>query len=225
MRKGNTSAGGIRAVFLDRDGVLTENIWNPATNAYESPHTLADLALCADIYAPLQALTAAGFALFIVSNQPSYAKGKTSLENIQAIAEAVEVDFRAHGVTFRQTYYCYHHPLSIVPEYSGPCACRKPSPYFLYQAAAHYGVELAQSWMIGDRGSDIECGQRAGSHTVLVTPPHAELYTSTVRPDHIALNLAAGTKLILEARNEIASSLASRDLVPGKIDLREEKLQ
>src|SRR5258708_6780204 len=78
----NDAPIGHPAVFLDRDGVLTEPIWNPATREYESPHIVADVVLCPDIFAPLQALQARGYELFIVSNQPSYAKGKTSLENI-----------------------------------------------------------------------------------------------------------------------------------------------
>src|SRR5258708_1039374 len=108
------------AVFLDRDGVLTEPLWNPATREHESPHTVDNLALCPNIFAPVQALQARGYELFIVSNQPSYAKGKTSLENIRAIADAVTEQFCVEGIAFRAQYYCYHHPHGIVPEYSGP---------------------------------------------------------------------------------------------------------
>lgn len=196
-REGNQTREGRAAVFLDRDGVLTENVFNPATSAYESAHHLADLALCANIVAPLRALTEAGFSLFIVSNQPSYAKGKTTLEAIQSIATETETLLRQQGVTFRATYYCYHHPQGIVPGYSGGCSCRKPEPFFLLQAARDYGIDLARSWMVGDRCSDVECGQRAGCSTVLITHPQSRGYQGYCSPTHAADDLASAAATIL----------------------------
>ena len=67
---------GRRAVFFDRDGVLTEPVWNPATGQHESPHSVDDLRLCPDVAGPLRQLRERGLELYIVSNQPSYAKGK-----------------------------------------------------------------------------------------------------------------------------------------------------
>ncbi len=189
--------GGRQAVFFDRDGVLTELVWNPATGEYESPHTLDDLRLCADVLAPLRRLIAHGFDLFLVSNQPSYAKGKTTLDNIQAIARAVEAQFRQAGVQFRETYYCYHHPHGIVPEYTGSCPCRKPAPYFLKLAAARYQIDLRRSWMLGDRDSDIECGQRAGCRTILINHPHSQRYQGTRQPDFTTRDVAEAVAVIL----------------------------
>lgn len=185
------------AVFLDRDGVLTEPIWNPATREYESPHTVANLVFCPDVFAPLRALHAHGYDLFIVSNQPSYAKGKTSLENIREIADAVTAQFRTAGIAFRAQYYCYHHPHGIVPEYSGPCDCRKPAPGFLLRAAADYGIDISRSWMIGDRDTDVECGQRAGCRTILIAHPHAGEHQGRSEPTDRARDLAAATARIL----------------------------
>lgn len=185
------------AIFLDRDGVLTEPIFNPQTGQYESPHALADLALCPDVFEPLRALLRVGFALFVVSNQPSHAKGKASLGNLQAIARAVEERFRAEGILFTETYYCYHHPAGIVPEYSGACVCRKPAPYFLFLAQAKYDLDLALSWMVGDRDTDIVCGQRAGCRTIQVAHPHVGDHVGRVAPDYIAADLAGAVERIL----------------------------
>lgn len=191
------------AVFFDRDGVLNEPVWNPMTGEYESPHTVGDLQLCANVMTPLRTLREQGFELFIVSNQPSFAKGKTSLENIQAIARAVEEQFRAAAVTFRATYYCYHHPRGVVPGYAEPCPCRKPEPYFLLQAAERYGVDLRRSWMLGDRHSDVECGRRAGCRTILILHPHARHQQGTSQPDHVARDVAAAVALIVrDARRQ-----------------------
>ena len=185
------------AVFIDRDGVLTEPIFNPQTGEYESAHTLADLRLCPNIVEPLRSLACAGFALFIVSNQPSYAKGKVSLETLQLIARAAEASLRDEGIVFTETYYCYHHPMGIVPEYSGPCVCRKPAPFFLLQAQACYDLDLSRSWMIGDRDSDVECGQRAGCRTIRVAHPRVGDKAGTSDPDYIAADLAEAVERIL----------------------------
>jgi D-glycero-D-manno-heptose 1,7-bisphosphate phosphatase len=186
------------ALFLDRDGVLTEPIYNPATGAYESPHRLDDVVLCPDVIEPLRRAGQAGFLLFIVSNQPSYAMGKTSLEQLQQIARLVEERLYSAGVAFQDAYYCFHHPQGVVPDYAGACPCRKPQPYFLLQAAERHGLDLRRSWMIGDRDSDVDCGQRAGCRTVQVLHPRAGAeHQGASKPDFRAADLAAAIRFIL----------------------------
>jgi D-glycero-D-manno-heptose 1,7-bisphosphate phosphatase len=192
-----SAPGGAPAVFLDRDGVLTEPIYNPLTDDYESPHDPRDVVLCGNVMEPLRRLRRAGFSLFIVSNQPSFAKGKTTLERLQQIAHVVDDAFRSAGVTFEEAYYCYHHPQGVVPEYSGECDCRKPKPAFLLRAAQRHKVDLSRSWMIGDRDSDVECGRSAGCRTILVLHPRAGDHRGASRPDFQAADLAVATDLIL----------------------------
>ena len=191
-----TRTAGRRAVFLDRDGVLTEPVWNPATGEYESPHVVDDLRFCPDVLA-LRELCDRGIELFIVSNQPSHAKGKALFEDIRAIARAVEDRFREVGIVFRDAYYCYHHPRGVVPTYTRPCPCRKPEPYFLRVAAERYGIDLRRSWMVGDRDSDVECGRRAGCRTILITHPHARDHQRTSQPDYLAHDVAAAVAAIV----------------------------
>lgn len=160
-----------RAVFLDRDGVLNELALNPKNNEFESPHEPAHVSMLPGAAAAAKRLQDAGFSLFIVSNQPSFAKGKTSLENTHAIAQRVEASLRAAGATIVRAYYCYHHPDGTVPPYAGACRCRKPKPQFLFDARDEFGIDLARSWMVGDQDSDIECGRRAGCRTAAVNNP------------------------------------------------------
>jgi D-glycero-D-manno-heptose 1,7-bisphosphate phosphatase len=159
------------AVFLDRDGVLNELVFNPTTGAHESPHTPEELHLLPGVAEAARRLQAAGFALFIVSNQPSYAKGKTSLENIHAIAALVERRLADAGVRIWRSLYCLHHPAGTVAPYAGACRCRKPKPQLLFDARDEFDLDLASSWMIGDQDSDIECGRRAGCRTISVANP------------------------------------------------------
>ena len=156
-----------RAVFLDRDGTLNANVYYADSGEWESPRTRDALALLPGVIPALTRLQDAGFRLFLVTNQPSFAKGKTALANLEDVRAALDEQLAAHGIHFTQSYYCYHHPTSTVAGY-GVCECRKPSPFFLQHAARDYGIDLAQSWMVGDRATDIACGQNAGTRTVFI---------------------------------------------------------
>jgi D-glycero-D-manno-heptose 1,7-bisphosphate phosphatase len=188
-----------RAVFLDRDGVINELALNPKTNEYESPHALAEVHILPGAVDAARRLQDAGYLLFIVSNQPSFAKGKVSLETIHQIAEHVESVLRNGGVHIARACYCYHHPQGIVAGYSGPCECRKPGIKMLTDARDHFGLDLSASWMIGDQESDIACGQRAGCRTILITNPLSAFRRPGVeKPTLYAANLPdAAAKLLV----------------------------
>jgi D-glycero-D-manno-heptose 1,7-bisphosphate phosphatase len=189
------AAMGRAAVFFDRDGVLTELVFNPATGERESPHALGETRLCEGAAAALRQIQPA-FELFIVSNQPSFAKGKVGLDTLRAIAALVDDQFRAAGVHFREAFYCFHHPEGIVAGYSGVCACRKPSPHVLREAAQQYDLDLRRSWMVGDRESDIACGREAGCQTILIDSSGSPQGLSADGPDYVACNVAAAVAII-----------------------------
>jgi D-glycero-D-manno-heptose 1,7-bisphosphate phosphatase len=156
------------AVFLDRDGVINRNVMNPLTLAWEAPLTVESFVLTHHALRALGALRKAGFLLFLVSNQPNYAKAKASLETIESIHHRLLDLLDQQRIEFAAFYYCLHHPQGVVPSHAGPCRCRKPSPFFLLQARDQFGLDMERSWMVGDRGSDIACGRAAGVHTVMV---------------------------------------------------------
>jgi len=185
------------AVFLDRDGVINELVLNPGTGEYEPPHSADNLVLFPDAIRSLSDLQDAGFDLFLVSNQPDYAKGKTTLEQIQAVHERFDQILKSEGILFRDYYYCYHHPNGIVPEYSFACECRKPKPYFLLKAARDFGIDLTVSWMIGDRDTDIACGDAAGTRTILIENSHSSGSRGLSNPDFTAENLKDAVRIIL----------------------------
>ncbi len=190
-----------RAVFLDRDGVINELVLNPDTSEYEPPHRPEDVRLYPYAAECLRELQSAGYDLFLVSNQPDYAKGKVALDALMKIHEKFLSIFTAEEITFRDFYYCYHHPDGIVKEYSFECECRKPKPYFLLKAAKDYSIHLATSWMIGDRDMDIFCGQAAGVRTILVNEPKSAASRGNSSPDFIVNNLSEATKLIINQTN------------------------
>jgi D-glycero-D-manno-heptose 1,7-bisphosphate phosphatase len=152
-----------RAVFLDRDGVLNRNVFYADTHAWESPRSPEAVELTPGIAAAVGSLKIAGYQLILVSNQPNAAKGKCSREALDQVHARVISLLSAEGVMLDAQFLCFHHP-----EHTGLCACRKPSPFFLLEAAATFGIDLEQSWMIGDRPTDVQCGRAAGTRTVWI---------------------------------------------------------
>ena len=145
----------------------------------------------------LRRLQDACWGLFLVSNQPSYAKGKASLENIRAIHDRLHAQLAAAQIVFAAYYYCYHHPDGSVQGYSGACVCRKPQPYFLLKARDEFKLDLGASWMVGDQDTDIECGRAAGVKTVLIANPDSAAYRGKSTPQFAAPDLPAAVEVIL----------------------------
>jgi len=183
-------------VFLDRDGVLNRLVMNPATGDFESPHVVDDLEILPGVIPALQRLQARGVSLFVISNQPSAALGKTTIEKIAAIHARLNGELQDAGIHIRHFYYCYHHPRGTVAPYAGPCDCRKPSPYFLHEAMREYRVRAEASWMIGDRDVDVECGQRAGCRTILIECPESAGGRGNTAPSLVAADLPAAERML-----------------------------
>lgn len=172
-----------KAAFLDRDGVINKKLpegqYVTKWQDFEFlPGAANALGLLAD----------AGFQLLIVSNQRGVAKGLMTLQNLQAIHERMCKELATAGVVISGGYYCPHdlHPA---------CACRKPAPGLLLQAAREHGVQLADSWLVGDSETDIEAGKRAGCRTARIL---AGSELENTRADVMAKSLVLAVQRILE---------------------------
>ena len=129
----------------------------------------------------LRALRKAGFLLFLVSNQPNYAKAKASLETLESIHHRLLDLLDQQRIDFAAFYYCLHHPQGVVPSHAGPCRCRKPSPFFLLQARDQFGLDMERSWMVGDRASDIVLRPGGGRAYHPCAQPAKRVLLSTAR--------------------------------------------
>ena len=186
-----------KAVYLDRDGVINRPVYNPQTREFEPPHSEAELELFPWTVSSLKRLLSADYLLFLISNQPDYAKGKASMESIQSVHRRLADIFHSEHIVFSEYYYCYHHPKGIVKEYSFDCECRKPKPFFLLQSFTTYDIDPGVSWMIGDRDTDVLCGQNAGVKTILVREKNSEKIKPASNPDFVAANLREAVDIIL----------------------------
>lgn len=188
-----------KAIFLDRDGLINQLIFNPNTDEYESPHYPEDFVLMPGVLEAIKSFSDIGYLLFVITNQPSYAKGKTSMENIEEIHAMLKTQMADYGIPLTEYYSCHHHPQGIVPEYSGECDCRKPKPFFLQRAAKDYNLDLAHSWMIGDQDSDIDCGKNAGVQTIMVPNDHSIKKRGESSSDYVVKTLSNATEILAKA--------------------------
>jgi D-glycero-D-manno-heptose 1,7-bisphosphate phosphatase len=187
------------AAFLDRDGTINELVLEGSSGAPESPLKASDVRLIGGAAAAARALAQAGFALVCVSNQPAAAKGKVSIEQLRAINERVLELLREEGVHLDGFRLCLHHPEGVVPELSGSCACRKPAPGMLLDAAQKLRLDLARSWMLGDTDSDVVAGHAAGCRAVLIEHPGSfHKRAGEASPDLVATDLADGVARLFE---------------------------
>jgi histidinol-phosphate phosphatase family protein len=147
-----------RALFIDRDGTLIVDVGYPRDPARVEPIPGA-----ADALRDLQS----ELALVIVSNQSGIGRGLVSEAEALAVHDRVIDVFRRAGVEFAGAYYCPHAP-------DAGCACRKPAPGLLVDAARELGIDLASSIMLGDKASDVAAGIAAGCRHVLRLGPDTD---------------------------------------------------
>lgn len=136
-----------RAVFLDRDGTL-----NVDKDYLSNPDRVE---IIPGTGPALRSLMDAGYLLFIVTNQSGIGRGYYTLREMHAVNERLCQELAAGGVRFEKIYFAPEAP-------DQPSRGRKPSPQFLFDARDEFGLELAQSYMIGDKLIDVECGWNAG---------------------------------------------------------------
>ena len=173
---------GRSAIFLDRDGVINENLPDHVCS-------WADFQFLPGVLDALRAL-AAHAPLFIVTNQGAIGRQLVSREGVEEIHRLMLSEIRAAGGEIAEILYCPHAP-------EARCQCRKPEPGMLLDAAGRFDLDLRRSVFIGDALTDILAGRRAGCRTILVHTGRGrdalhQLQTgATVRPTAIALDLAS----------------------------------
>ncbi len=140
-----------KAVFLDRDGVINDIIYE-LDGKLMSPATLEQLHILPHVREGLAALNKKGYLLFIITNQPGLSMGYICPDALIKINNYLLEDLSIDGI-----YVCPHHPKN-----DGECDCRKPNPNLILKASRDHDIDLKQSYMIGDNLSDIACGQAAG---------------------------------------------------------------
>ena len=196
-----------KAVFLDRDGVINEMVYNPEFGTVDSPLNPKEFKLIEGIAKAIKLFKKIGFLIIVVSNQPAVAKGKMSLELLEKIEKKMKRELAEERAHLDGIYYCLHHPDASqvkVKKYLKNCDCRKPKSGLLLKAAKDLGLNLKKSFMIGDGLTDIEAGGRAGCKTIFLGNLKNYYYEAMgkrkIRPDFIAKNFSEAAKIIKKVK-------------------------
>lgn len=172
----------MKAVFLDRDGVLNHAVVQ--NGKPYPPAVVSEMTIPEDVYDALQLLKNAGFLLIGATNQPDVARGTTSKTTIEAINAKL-----MQTLPLTEIAVCYHDDAEN-------CDCRKPKPGLLTAAAKKYALDLKQCFMIGDRWRDIEAGQKANCRTIWLNHQYSE--KSPNHPDFVTTTLLDAASWIIQ---------------------------
>lgn len=170
-----------KAVFLDRDGVI--NVSNVIDGKPFAPTRIEDFKIYEDAVTAVNLLKQSGFLTFVVTNQPDVGNGKVLKQTVTSMHEIL-----ASQLPLDNIYVCFHSQ-------SEGCGCRKPNPGMLLQAKIEFGINLKNSFLIGDRKSDIDAGKAVGSGTIFIERGYSEL--SPEDPDYVCNSLSEAVAYIL----------------------------
>jgi histidinol-phosphate phosphatase family protein len=188
-----------KAAFLDRDGVLNRK-------APEGQYVTRweEMEFLPGAREAIRSLNQAGYFVVVVSNQRCVAKGLITASELEVMHARMRDEFAAAGARIDAIYYCPHN-------FQPPCSCRKPQPGMLLEAARTYDLDLAESWMIGDSGHDVQAGKSAGCRTARLTDDGK---SSSGVADVIASSLLNAVHRILEVETSLrAASVGSHLLL------------
>jgi D-glycero-D-manno-heptose 1,7-bisphosphate phosphatase len=178
-------------VFLDRDGTLVQE-----RDYLAHPD---EVRLVPGTARALRQLRAAGLPVVLVTNQSGIARGLYSENDYLAVQARLEELLAEAGATLDATYYCPHHP-----DYTGPCACRKPGPGMYRAAERALGLALEQSWYVGDKLSDVEPARLFGGRGMLVLTGYGRESRTRLGADRdvvVAESIAQAADLIVSAHS------------------------
>ncbi|MEW6369270.1 MAG: HAD family hydrolase [Acidobacteriota bacterium] len=195
-----------RAVFLDRDGTLVEDVGYP--------NSVDQLIIYPEVAGALHRLKAAGFRLIVLSNQSGVARGL-----MDPSFPDIAFRFLQHHIAWDGQplldggYHCPHFSGGVVPEYAHACSCRKPEPGMLLDAARDFDLALDRCYLVGDHTSDVEAAHRAGAKGILLRTGHGRLeeerlpgMPAATQPEYVAADLPDAARWILQDVSRSATS-------------------
>jgi D-glycero-D-manno-heptose 1,7-bisphosphate phosphatase len=171
------------ALFLDRDGVIVDEA--------EYLADPAQLRLLPGSAEAIAEVNRKGVPVIVVTNQSGVARGYFPESRVAEIHEQLDRLLAGQGGHITRYYYCPHHPTEGRSPYRVDCQCRKPRPGMLLQAARDLSLELQESYLVGDKLSDLEAGASAGCRTVLVRTGYGRALADTLKPQGLNLEMIA----------------------------------
>ncbi|WP_343688284.1 HAD family hydrolase [Chitinophaga sp.] len=179
-----------KAIFIDKDGTLIQDV----------PYNVDPEKMVLEQYAgmAMQLFHKQGYMLVVITNQSGIARGYFKEEQLAGVQQKINELLLEYNVLLDGFFYCPHHPEGTISPYAINCNCRKPGPGMLQAAAEQLGVDLKQSWMIGDILHDVEAGNQAGCRSLLINNGHETEWMINPRrtPTYIASDLLDAAQFI-----------------------------
>ena len=158
-----------RAVFVDRDGVLNDLVYNEEEGQLGSPFSARQLHIFPYVAESIKRIRQElGFKVIVISNQPGVAKRQFTGAELERMNGKIRKEIARSGSSLDAEYYCLHHPSALIRKYRVVCDCRKPRPGLLFRAAKENSLDLDRSYFVGDGLVDVKAGRNAGCRTILV---------------------------------------------------------
>lgn len=173
---------GRRAVFVDRDDTLMEDV-----KYCRNPD---DVRLLPQAAEGLRLLNQAGFKIVIVTNQSGIGRGYFTEQELQAVNARLREQLRMHGADYDALYYCPHRP-------DESCHCRKPRPGLLSQASSELDLDLPSCYTVGDQEGDLSAGKAVGTQTIFISNGKERLESYPKHADYVVESLLEAARLIL----------------------------
>ncbi|MEW5902139.1 MAG: HAD family hydrolase [Acidobacteriota bacterium] len=187
-----------RAVFFDRDGTLNEEVGYPSGPSQVS--------IFPKSYEAVKKINRAGLLAIVLTNQSGVGRGLLTEEGLSAIHASMKASFALHDARLDAFYYCPHYSPAENSRYAGECDCRKPNPGLALRAADEWGIDLAGSYLVGDKVEDILLGFRIRALPVLVLTGYgreslAQLRKQGLEPAAVMEDILGAVDWILEQEN------------------------
>jgi len=203
----------MKAVFLDRDGVINALIYHQDAGVIDAPFKRSQFKLLPRVPEAIRLLNDLGLRVAVVSNQPGIAKGYLKRETLKTFERVMLSEIRGAGGHIDRIYYCLHHPEAKVDKLRQRCNCRKPEIGMLQRAATDLNVTLAECYMVGDGIPDLQAADRAGCRSVFIGRWKCEICQFTEAP-HVRPALVA--KSLWEAAQAIQSEIdGATQMIPS----------
>lgn len=183
------------AVFVDRDGVINEIVWNEDIEQLDSPMDVSQYRFIEGAIEGLRKIKEKGYYVFVVTNQPGAAKGKTTLKKLYDISTYMITKLQEEDVYIDDYFMCPHYtkelPLTKEKFLIKECNCRKPKPGLILRALRKYNIDMSASFMVGDSCTDVQAGSEVGLKTVFLGEVKCDLCKKLgdYNPTYIAKNL------------------------------------
>lgn len=185
-----------KAIFLDKDGTLIPDV----------PYNVNPdfISLQNGVVEGLRLLKDHGYIFAVISNQAGVARGYFKVDDLEKVKEKLNLLLNKEGIDIGAYYFCPHHPLGKVLEYSIACNCRKPEPGMILKAARDLDIDTPKSWMIGDILNDVEAGNKAGCKTILLDIGNETEWVEGVfrKPTFVAADFLQAARFICNVSND-----------------------